>query len=114
MSMIQRVLELEISVVPGLLMIAVLLQFLVGRIRLRGLLRAKDGSRRISWARAQLLVATLLTAGYMAFAIWTSPSGRFPGLSPFWIYLMVASSAVYLVRKARGRALSRSSRKEAL
>jgi hypothetical protein len=105
--MIQRVLELEISVVPGLLMAAVLLQFLTGRIHLGGLLRAKDRSRRISWARAQLLIATQLTAGYLAFAIWASPTGRFPGLSPFWIYLMVASCAVYLVREARGRALSK-------
>ncbi len=105
--MIQRVVELEISVVPGLLMAAVLLQFLAGRIRLRGLLRAKDGSRRISWTRAQLLVSALLTAGYLGFAIWTSPAGRFPGLSSFWIYLIVASSAIYLVREARGRALSK-------
>ena len=105
--MIQRLLELEISVVPGLLMTAVLLQFLAGRIRLDGLLRAKDRSRRISWARAQLLIVTLLTAGYLAVVIWTSPPGRLPGLSPFWIYLMVASCAVYLVREARGRALSK-------
>lgn len=106
-SMIQRVLELEIIVVPGLLMAVVLLQFLAGRIRLRGLLRAKDGSRSISWARAQLMVAVLLTAGHLAFAIWTSPISRFPELSPFWIYLMVASSVVCLVRDARGRALSK-------
>ena len=105
--MIQRVLGLEITVVPGLLMTAVLWQFLAGRIRLIGLLRAKDGSRRISWARAQLLVAVLLTAGHLAFAIWKSSAGRFPGLSPFWIYLMVASSAVYLVRKACERGLSK-------
>lgn len=106
-SMIQRVVELEISVVPGLLMAAVLLQFLAGRIPVHGLLRANDGSRRISWARAQLLVSALLTAGHLGFAIWTSPTGRFPGLSSFWIYLMVASSAIYLVREARGRALSK-------
>jgi hypothetical protein len=105
--MIQRVLELEISVVPGLLMAAVLLQLLAGRIRLRGLLRAKDGSRRFSWARAQLLVAALLTAGYLALAIWMSPRGRFPALSWFWIYLMVASSAVYLVGEGRGPVLSK-------
>lgn len=111
--MIQRVLELEISVIPGLLMTVVLLQFLAGRVRLRGLLRAKDGSRRISRARAQLLIVTLLTAGYLAFAIWTSPAGRFPRLSPFWIYFIAASCAVYLVREARGRAL-RTSGKEAL
>ena len=111
--MIQRVLELEISVVPGLLMMAVLWQFLAGRIRLDGLLGAKDRSRRISWSRAQLLIATLLTAGYLAFAIWTSPKGRFPGLSPFWIYFMIASCAVYLVREARGRHF-RSSGKEVL
>lgn len=104
--MILRVLELEICVVPVLLMSAVLLQFLAGRIRLRGLLRAKDSSR-ISWAYAQLLVAALLTAGHLAFAIWTSPPGRFPGLSSFWIYLIVASSAVFSVREACGRTLSK-------
>lgn len=102
--MIQRVLELEVAIIPGLLMAAVLFQFLTGRIRLRGLLRPKDESRRISWARAQLLLAALITAGYLAFAIWTSPTGQFPGLSSFWIYLMVASSVVYLVREARGQA----------
>ena len=88
-------------------MAVVLWQFLARRIRLRGLLRANDGSHRISWARAQLLVAALLTAGYLAFAIWKSPTGRFPDLSPFWIYLMVASSVVYLVYEARGPALSK-------
>lgn len=105
--MIQHILKFEISVVPGLLMAAVLWQFLAGRIRLRGLLRAKYGSRRISWARVQLLVAALLTAGYLAFAIWISPKGRFPGISSFWIYLMAASSAAYLVREARGQAVSK-------
>jgi hypothetical protein len=105
--MIQRVLELEISFVPGLLMTAVLYQFLTGRIRLTGLLRPKDRAHRISWAPAQLLIAALLVGGYLACAIWTSPKDRFPGLSPFWIYLMVASCAVYLVREARGRALSK-------
>jgi hypothetical protein len=113
MSMIQRVLELEISIVPGMLILAVLLQFLAGRIRLRGLLASNDDSRRISWARAQLLIAALLTAGYLAFAIWTPTTGRFPALSPFWIYLMIASCAVYLVHEARGRA-RRTSGKEAL
>lgn len=103
--MIQRVLELEISLVPGVLMTVMLLQLLAGRIRVCGLLRAKDGSRRISWARGQLLIVTLLTAGDLAFAVWKSPTGRLPELSSFWIYLMVASCAVYLVREARGRAL---------
>jgi hypothetical protein len=105
--MIHRVLEFEISIVPGLLMASVLLQILAGRIRLRGLLRTKNDSGRISWARVQMLVAVLLTAGYLSFAIWTSPTGRFPRISSFWIYLMVASSAIYLVREARGRALSK-------
>lgn len=111
--MIQRLVDLEISVVPGLLMAAVLLQFLVGRIPLTGLLRAKEGSRRIRWTRAQLLLAVLVTAGYLAFAIWTSPAGRFPRLSSFWIYLMLASSAIYLVREACGRQI-RKSGKEAV
>ncbi len=106
--MIQYVLGIEVTVLPGLLMAAVLWHFLAGRIPLRGLLRAKDRSRRISWARAQLLLVTLLTAGYLAVAIWTSPRGRFPGLSSFWIYLMAVSSAIYLVREACRRAVSNS------
>lgn len=105
--MIQGFVDLEISVVPGLLMAAVLSQFLATRIRLRGLLHAKHSTRRISWARAQFLVVALLNAGYLAFLIWTSPTGWFPGLSWFWVYLMVASSAVYLVREARGRGFSK-------
>lgn len=111
--MIERVLEFEISVFPGLLMAAVLVQLLAGRIPMQGLLRAKDGSRRISWARGQFLLAALLTGGYLAFAIWTSPARSFPGLSWFWIYLMAASSAVYLVHEAYERAHSKSA-KEAL
>lgn len=107
-SLLDRVLGLELTGILVLLGLAVLLQFLTGRIRLRGLLREKHVPHRLSWTRLQLLAVTLVTAGYLARAIWTAPAGRVPAIPWFWIYLMGASSALYLVCEAFGCALSKT------
>ena len=105
---LERVLGLEVVSISTLFALAVLLQFLTGRIRLRGLLMPRDGSRLTIWTRAQLLIATLVTAAYIVATTWTAPAGRFPRISWFWIFLMSASSVVYLVREAYAHALPKA------
>ena len=102
---LERVLGLELVSISTLFALAVLSQFLTGRIVVRGLLLRRDQSRRASWARVQLLIATLVTAAYIAAAISTAPAGQFPRIPWFWIFLMGASSVLYLAREAYARAL---------
>ena len=104
-TLIERVLGLELVAVIALFTATVLLQFLTARITMRGLLLEKDGSRRTSWSRVQLLAATTVTAAYVSTATWTAPSGQLPRIPWFWIFLMSASSVVYLAREASARSL---------
>src|SRR5436305_14368865 len=81
----------------------VLLQMVMGRIRLDGLLETKDagGRRSFSPARLQLLIFTVVVAGQYLHAVYVNPSqDSLPPLPPGVIAALGGSQAVYLGGKA--------------
>ncbi len=83
--------------------VVVLLQVVMGRIRLDGLLDTKDASGRRSFspARLQLLLFTVVVAARYLHAVYVNPSqDSLPSLPPGVIAALGGSQAVYLGGKA--------------
>ncbi len=77
----------------------ILFQIATGRIRVSGLIKQKDGTRQVSPARIQLLLASAAVgARYLTLAI-RSTSGSVPDVGKIWLYLFGASCGIYLVEK---------------
>lgn len=81
----------------------VLLQIVMGRISLEGLLDTKDDRGRMSFspARLQLLIFTVAVAGRYLHAVFVNPGqGSLPSLPVSVIAALGGSHAVYLGGKA--------------
>jgi hypothetical protein len=88
----------EVTVFILGLAVTVALGLLTGRINTRYLLYAtqKDGSRRFSPERAQLLVFTLAIASQYLLSATHSVSGKMPGLPNGSLQLLGLSNGIYL------------------
>lgn len=81
----------------------ILLQIIMGRIPLDGLLDSKDDSGRAAFspARMQLLIFTLVVAAQYLHAVFVNPrQDSLPSLPPGVIAALGGSQAVYLGGKA--------------
>jgi hypothetical protein len=93
----------EVRIVLGGLMLAVIYRLLTGGIGMSGLLMAadKDGKLSFSPARAQMLMATLITAlYYLIQVITTTDSTTLPPLPLTLVAVVGGSHAIYLAGKA--------------
>ncbi len=98
MEILRQIVRLEVWLWLGGLIGVVVYQILTGRINIRGLFSAKDGSRNISPGRLQLLAFTLAGAALLLFQVVQNPH-RFPDVPPEFLALISGSNAGYLLGK---------------
>lgn len=98
--MLIRVLHLEARGILYGLVAAVVYQLLTQRINLRELLRDKSGSKDISPARVQLLLATIAESVRLISRVANAKDAVLPDMNTGWLYLMGGSSSVYVIGKA--------------
>lgn len=94
----------EMLILLGGLMLAVAYKIFTGGIRLSGLLSAKDDRNNPSFSpgRAQMLMATVLTALYYLLQVIQNPSAdSLPSLPNTLVGILGGSHAIYLGGKAR-------------
>lgn len=95
------IVRLELALILGGLALVVAYKILTGGINMRGLLDDKV-SGALSPGRVQLLVSTVMGAGYyLMLAIAQAPSGRLPDFPEEALLLVGGSQVVYLGGKAR-------------
>ena len=95
-----RILGYELLGFVYVLAAVVLFQLLTGRINLKGLIFAKDGSGQVSAARVQLLAITIATCIRYVGDVATTTQPALPDVDKSWLYLMGGSSGIYMARKA--------------
>ena len=99
----ERVLAIEAQGFLLALAVCLVFQMLTGRINLRGLLMAKNGSGQVTPGRVQLLLATFAAgAHYLSQVAAASGTGKMPDVGPEWLYLFGGSSGIYALEKAWG------------
>lgn len=94
----------EGEVLIGGLFVVVAYKLFTGGIDLSGLLMAKDAKGNLSFSpgRAQMLMATVLTALYYVIQVMENPShGGLPPLPGALVGVVGGSQAIYLLGKAR-------------
>jgi hypothetical protein len=90
-----RVLRWEVSGFVYGLAALIAFRMLTGQINLRNLLRRKDGGRKVSPERVQLLLTTIfLSVSYLKDALHSS-GNALPDVSPQMLYVFGASRAIY-------------------
>ena len=95
------------TVALGLLFLlggTVVIQLLTGGINLHGvmLVKAPDGRREVSPARAQMLLVTLgVAAAWLGRVMQDRGAGELPDVPAAWVAALGASHAGYLVSKLR-------------
>jgi hypothetical protein len=95
-----RILDYELLGFVYVLAAVVVFQLLTGRINLKGLIFAKDGSGQVSAARVQLLAITIATCIRYTGEVATATKPVLPDVDNTWLYLMGGSSGIYVARKA--------------
>ena len=88
------------------LVAVIVLQIVMGRIAVAGLLASKDAEGRTSFspARLQLLIFTVVIAARYLYTVFTSPSqASLPSLPPGVVAALGGSQMVYLGGKAFSR-----------
>ncbi len=95
------IVRLELALILGGLALIVAYKLLTGAINMRGLLVDKK-TRALSPGRVQLLVFTVMGAGYyLLLVIEQAPSGKLPDFPEEALLLVGGSQLVYLGGKAR-------------
>ncbi|MDR4507747.1 MAG: hypothetical protein MRJ65_05840 [Candidatus Brocadiaceae bacterium] len=83
----------------SMLMLIVCYQILTGKINIKGLFCEKNGSKRTSSVRIQLVFMTVLSAGYYLFRVLENPT-EFPKDIQAVLMFMGGSNMVYLGSKS--------------
>lgn len=94
----------QIEILVGGLMLIVLYKLFTGSIPLSGLLTAQDSKGNLSFSpgRAQMLMATVLTALYYLLQVIENPStDTLPSIPYTLVAILGGSQAVYIAGKAR-------------
>ena len=96
MQQLVPIVRLELALILGGLALVVVYKMLTGRINMIGLLDDKK-TRALSPERVQLLIFTVMGAGYyLLLAIEQAPSGRLPDIPGEALLLVGGSQVVYL------------------
>lgn len=99
-----RAARLEMIILLGGLMVVVLLKVLAGGIKLSGLLFVKGGDDKGSFspARAQMMMATVLTGMYYLLQVIDNPTaGSLPDAPTGLVAVLGGSHAIYLAGKVQ-------------
>lgn len=74
-------------------------RMLTSQINVRGLLLDKTGSGKVTPARVQLMIATIVVAGKFLVDASASRTPALPSIDSNWLYLLGGSSGIYVARK---------------
>ena len=101
MEQLILIIRFELWLILGLFTFVVAYEMLTGAINMRGLLDDKV-SGALSPGRVQLLISTVMGAGYyLLLAIEQAPGGRLPDIPEEALLLVGGSQLLYLGGKAR-------------